>query len=206
MTLPPSRRTRSERPAAPEAIEDIDADMALLQKIGQRDVAAFQEFYRKFSGLLYTTIHRVLNDHQDSEDIMQEVLMQVWQKAHLYEPTKGKPLTWVTTMARNRAIDRIRAKQRRSKLNGDFEQESKVAQPEFVDDTSDLVTAKESDNVVQSAVLELTPEQREAIQLAYFGGLTQSEIAERLHEPLGTVKARIRRGVQRLEQVVKKRL
>ena len=206
MTLPPSRRSRIKRLNPVEQTDESDADMALLQRVGQRDVVAFQEFYRKFSGLLYTTIHRVLNDHQDTEDIMQEVLVQVWQKAHLYEPSKGKPLTWVTTLARNRAIDRIRAKQRRSKLNGDFEQESKVVQPEFVEDTSDLVTAKESDSVVQSAVMELTPEQREAIQLAYFGGLTQTEIAERLHEPLGTVKARIRRGVQRLEQVVRKRL
>ena len=206
MTLSPSRRTRSDRLTTPEVAEDVSAGMALLQRIGQRDVAAFQELYEKYSGLLYTTIHRVLNDHQDTEDIMQEVLVQIWQKAHLYEPSKGKPLTWVTTMARNRAIDRIRAKQRRSRLNGDFELESKVVQPEFVEDTADLVTAKESDSVVQSAVMELTPEQREAIQLAYFTGLTQSQIAERLHEPLGTVKARIRRGVQRLEQVVRKRM
>ena len=178
----------------------------MLQKIGQRDVISFQAFYRKFSGLLYSTIYRVLNDHQDTEDIMQEVLMQVWQKAHLYEPTKGKPMTWVTTMARNRAIDRIRSKQRRSRLNNDFEQESRVVQPEFVDDTSDVLIAKESDQTVQSAVMELTPDQRQAIQLAYFNGLTQSEIASKLNEPLGTVKARIRRGVQRLEQVVKRRL
>ncbi|WP_081891592.1 sigma-70 family RNA polymerase sigma factor [Verrucomicrobium sp. BvORR106] len=203
-----NRRTRNTTLAAPAAptAEEVDADMALLQRIGQRDVAAFQYFYKKFSGLLYSTIHRVLNDHQDTEDIMQEVLVQIWQKAHLYEPTKGKPLTWVTTMARNRAIDRIRAKQRRSRLNDDFESESRTAQPEFVDDTSDVLIAKESDAAVQSAVLELTPEQREAIQMAYFGGLTQSEIAERLNEPLGTVKARIRRGVQRLEQVIKRRI
>ncbi len=178
----------------------------MLQAIGQRDVTAFQNFYKKFGGLLYSTIHRVLNDHQDTEDIMQEVLMQVWQKAHLYEPAKGKPLTWVTTMARNRAIDRIRAKQRRARLNDDFESESRTIQPEFEDDTTDVLISKESDQVVQNAVMELTPEQREAIQLAYFKGLSQSEIATQLQEPLGTVKARIRRGVQRLEQVVRHRI
>ena len=200
-----------ERPAAVRVeyspfTDDNHEHAALLQRVGRRDVAAFQEFYRKFSGLLFSTIHRVLNDHQDAEDIMQEVLVQIWQKANLYEPRKGKPLTWISTMARNRAIDRIRSKQRRSRLNDGFEQESKVAQPEFVDDTSDLVITGEQDQVVQKAVLDLTPDQREAIQLAYFGGLTQSEIADRLHEPLGTVKARIRRGVQRLEQAVKRRL
>jgi RNA polymerase sigma-70 factor (ECF subfamily) len=210
MTYAPKRRRAPARVVTPENEAELAAELAadteMLQAIGRRDVAAFQSFHRKFNGLLYATIYRVLNDHQDTEDIMQEVLVQVWQKAHLYEPSKGKPLTWVTTMARNRAIDRIRAKQRRSRLNDEFEQETKPLQPEFDEDTSDLVTTHENDKVVQSAVLELTPDQREAIQLAYFGGLTQSEIAERLKEPLGTVKARIRRGVQRLEQVVKRRM
>jgi RNA polymerase sigma-70 factor (ECF subfamily) len=191
---------------APTLTDDQAADIAMLQRVGRRDVAAFQDLYRKFSGLLYSTIHRVLNDHQDTEDIMQEVLIQIWQKAHLYEPAKGKPLTWISTMARNRAIDRIRSKQRRARLNDDFEQETKPLQPEFDDDTSDIVISGESDRALQKAVMDLSPEQREAIQLAYFNGLTQSEIAEKLHEPLGTVKARIRRGVQRLEQSVRRKL
>jgi RNA polymerase sigma-70 factor (ECF subfamily) len=186
--------------------DDNRADAVLLQRIGQRDVAAFQEFYRKFSGLLFSCIMRVLNDHQDAEDIMQEVLVQIWQKAHLYEPSMGKPLTWVTTMARNRAIDRIRSKQRRGRLNDGYELETRPLQPEFDESTSDRVISSESDRTVRKAVMELTPDQREAIQLAYFDGLAQSEIAQRLREPLGTVKARIRRGVQRLEQVVKRRL
>lgn len=205
-TLTPSRRRHTTRIEDPAAQQQLEADINLLRRIGQRDVAAFQEFFKKFNGLLYTTIHRVLNDHEDSEDIMQEVLVQIWQKAHLYEPAKGKPLTWITTMARNRAIDRIRAKQRRSRLNDDFEQESRSVQPEFDEDTSDLTISRENDRVLQSAVMELTPDQREAIQLAYFGGLTQGEIAGKLQEPLGTVKARIRRGIQRLEQVVKHRM
>jgi RNA polymerase sigma-70 factor (ECF subfamily) len=205
-TLTPSRRRHIQRVEDPAAQQQLEADINLLRRIGQRDVAAFQEFFKRFNGLLYTTIHRVLNDHEDSEDIMQEVLVQIWQKAHLYEPTKGKPLTWITTMARNRAIDRIRAKQRRSRLNDDFEAESRSVQPEFDEDTSDLTISRENDRVLQGAVMELTPDQREAIQLAYFGGMTQGEIAGKLQEPLGTVKARIRRGIQRLEQVVKHRM
>jgi RNA polymerase sigma-70 factor (ECF subfamily) len=204
--LKTNRRSSNNRLPDPDYVDESAGDIEMLQQIGQRDVAAFQAFYRKFSGLLFSTIQRVLNDHQDTEDIMQEVLMQVWQKAHLYEPTKGKPMTWVTTMARNRAIDRIRSKQRRSKLNDDFENESRVIQPEFVDDTTDVLIAKESDQAIHSAVMELNPDQREAIQLAYFSGLTQNEVADRLNEPLGTIKARIRRGVQRLEHVVKRRI
>lgn len=202
----PVSRAHPKPVVTPLDLEELARDTAMIQKIGKRDVVAFQDFYKKFNGLLYSTIFRVLNDHQDTEDIMQEVLVQIWQKAHLYEPGKGKPLTWVTTMARNRAIDRIRSKQRRSKLNDGFEKESKTVQPEFIEDTRDVLMAKESDDMLKGAVMELSPDQREAIQLAYFAGLTQSEIAEKLQEPLGTVKARIRRGVQRLEQVVKRRI
>ncbi len=198
----PTRQTLTATQEPVALTGDQAADIIMLQRVGHRDVAAFQELFKKFSGLLYSTIHRVLNDHQDTEDIMQEVLMQIWQKAHLYEEAKGKPLTWILTMARNRAIDRIRSKQRRSRLNHDFEHETKPLQPEFGEDTSDVVISSERDRTLQKAVMELSPEQREAIQLAYFNGLTQSEIAERLQEPLGTVKARIRRGVQRLEQTV----
>src|SRR5258706_13592956 len=101
--LSPSRRLQVRQALAvahtPTPLtDDQAADIAMLQRVGRRDVVAFQELYRKFSGLLYSTIHRVLNDHQDTEDIMQEVLMQIWQKAHLYEPVKGKPLTWISTM------------------------------------------------------------------------------------------------------------
>lgn len=193
-------------PTENELDPNIQEDMVLLQRIAQKDSASFQFFYRKYSGLLFSTISNVLNDHQDTEDVMQEVLVQIWNKAHLYESRKGKPLTWLTTMARNRAIDRIRSKQRRSRLNGDFETESKTAQFEFEDSSAEILEEKERSRIVRSAVAKLTADQREAIKLAYFGGLTQAEVAERLGEPLGTVKARIRRGVSRLEGLVKQHL
>ena len=182
---------------------NIDRDTALLRRIAQKDSVAFREFYRLYSGLVFATIQQVLNNHDDSEDIMQEVLAGIWQKAHLYEPGKGKPLTWVTTMARNRAIDRIRAKQRRSRLNEGFENEHKITQPEFEESSSDLLQDVERDRMVRRAVKLLSPEQRQAITLTYFHGLSQAAVAKRLHEPLGTIKARIRRGVDRLEGLVK---
>ena len=192
--------------ATPEELEAIvKRDTAMLYRIAQKDVSAFQEFYRAYSGLVFATISHVLNDHQDSEDIMQEVLVQIWQKAHLYEPAKGKPLTWVTTMARNRAIDRIRAKQRRSKLNNDFENEHSIVQPEFDESTAERVVSIEQQGIVRGAVQSLTSDQREAIQLTYFNDMTQAEVASQLHEPLGTIKARIRRGVSRLEGLVNAR-
>ena len=183
----------------------VEEDVRLLQRIAERDSRSFQELYRKYSGLLFSAISNVLNDHHDAEDVMQEVLVQIWNKAHLYEQRKGKPLTWLTTMARNRAIDRIRAKQRRSRLNDEFEVENKNVQPEFETSGRDILQDKERDTILRGAVAKLTDDQKEAIHLAYFSGLTQAEVAERLSEPLGTVKARIRRGVNRLEGLVKAR-
>jgi RNA polymerase sigma-70 factor (ECF subfamily) len=184
----------------------VQEDIRLIQRIAERDSKAYQTFYQRYSGLIFASISNVLNDHHDTEDVMQEVLVQLWNKAHLYEPRKGKPLTWLTTMARNRAIDRIRSKQRRSRLNDDFEHESKGVQPEFDESSHELLEIKERDGILLRAVSKLNPDQRQAIELAYFSGLTQAEVAERLHEPLGTVKARIRRGVNRLETLVKAKL
>lgn len=189
-----------------EQERQIKEDIQLIQQIAERDSAAFQKFYRKYSGLIFAAISNVLNDHHDTEDVMQEVLVQLWNKAHLYEPRKGKPLTWLTTMARNRAIDRIRSKQRRSRLNDDFELENKKLQFEFQESGHEILEEKERDSIVQRAVSKLNDDQRQAIHLAYFSGLTQAEVAERLNEPLGTIKARIRRGVSRLEGLVKPRL
>jgi RNA polymerase sigma-70 factor, ECF subfamily len=192
--------------AATEIDPTVQEDMILIQRIAQKDSASFQTFYRKYSGLVFTAIANVLNDHHDAEDVMQEVLVQIWNKAHLYEPRKGKPLTWITTMARNRAIDKIRSKQRRSRLNDDFESESRTEQPEFEESSADQCEVLERNRIVRSAVAKLTDDQKEAIELAYFSGLTQAEVADKLNEPLGTVKARIRRGVTRLEALVKPRL
>ena len=184
----------------------VEEDIRLMQRIAERDSSAYQTFYKKYSGLIFASISNVLNDHHDREDVMQEVLVQLWNKAYLYEPRKGKPLTWLTTLARNRAIDRIRSKQRRARLNGDFEIESRNVQPEFDESAHDILENKERDGIVMRAVEKLNPDQREAIQLVYFNGLTQAEVAESLHEPLGTVKARIRRGVNRLETLIKPRM
>ena len=170
----------------------------LLQRIAEHDSAAFQRFYAAHAGLLYTTIYRVLNNHEDSQDVLQEVSMQLWLKAGLYEPTKGKPLTWITTMARNRAIDRLRSKKRRYRLNDTFEQrlvsEDRVAKNEGLDN----LESSEISSSMRTAVSKLNQTQKEVIELTYFQGLTQAEAAKRLKQPLGTVKARIRRGIMKL--------
>ena len=180
----------------------IERDTMLIQRIARKDTAAFHEFHRLHSGLLFATVAQVLNDQHDAEDILQDVLLMVWQKAHLYEPCKGKPLTWISTLARNRAIDRIRSRQRRSRLYDDFGSESRVAQPEFADSAVDEIEGSERSKLVRRALSLLSPDQKQAIQLAFFGGCSQADVARKLGQPIGTVKARIRRGVHQMGKLV----
>lgn len=194
------------QPLSTEAEAQIQRDTALLLRIASKDAAAFHEFHRLHANLVFATVSQVLNNPHDAEDIMQDVMVMIWQKAHLYEPRKGKPLTWVISMARNRAIDRLRSKQRRSRLYDDFESENKQVQPEFAESAADHLADRERYAVVHRALSQLQPDQREAVQLAFLGGLSQADVARKLRQPLGTVKARIRRGVSRMEGLVKEYL
>ena len=180
---------------AAEAAEDAD----LMRAVADGDSLSFAKVYQRFAGVVHTTIYKILNDRQDTEDVMQEVFWQIWRKARLYEPSKGRALSWVATMARNRAIDHLRSMQRRARLREEFGEESTgfelAVEPR---NSVDAALANEQSAIVRDAVLQLSWPQREAIELAYFSGMTQKEIALRLGEPLGTIKARIRRGVIKL--------
>lgn len=182
---------------------DDAADSRDIVGIANGDRECFHNLHERYAGLLYSTIYKVLNDHSDAEEVLQEVFFSLWRKAGQFHQSRGRPVTWLNSMARNRAIDRIRAKQRRAKLRDGFtvEQEVNPASPETI---SGIQAATRRDNcrAVRSAILELTPVQREAIEMAYFEGKTQKEIARQLGEPLGTVKARIRRGLAKLKDTV----
>ncbi|CAN5368498.1 sigma-70 family RNA polymerase sigma factor [soil metagenome] len=197
-------RTEKSKPEA--APDDQEREMELLRGIAMGDEVSFEQLHDRFAPVVYSTVFKVLNDTQDTEDVAQEVFSQIWQKAGLYNRERGKPLTWVATMARNRAIDRFRSKQRRSRLRDEFEEESRGRSFVTHVDSADEVYAKERSRIVRSAVMELSDEQREAIELAYFTGLTQNEIARNLGEPLGTIKARIRRGMMRLRSTVRSKI
>ena len=128
--------------------------------------------------------------------------MQIWEKAPLYDPTRGKPLTWAATFTRYRAIDLLRSTQRRGKLHEEVKHETQTTE-QFDDRDSFLdVAAVERRASVREAIEKLPDDQREAIELAFFGSLTHAEIAARLKQPLGTVKARIRRGLIKLRGLV----
>jgi RNA polymerase sigma-70 factor (ECF subfamily) len=190
----------------PDPSLDLEAEIELLRRIGAGDLSSFEELYRRFGGMLFATIIRILKHQEAAEDVLQDVFLQIWEKAPLYDPVRGKPLTWIVTLARNKAIDRLRSTQRSHRLHSEVEREAQAFDPTEENNSADALEAVEKGQLVREAVQKLSKDQREAISLAFFSGLTQTEIAERLGEPLGTVKARIRRGMMRLREVLKNRI
>jgi len=171
----------------------------LMKKVAAGDHAAFEQLTRDYSALIFSTAFKVLKHYEDTEDVTNEVLTTIWKKADTYHPKKGSLVTWICTTARNRAIDRVRSVQRRSALYDKFEKKVEAELPEARSSGREGVYRSDAREALVSAVVSLSPEQREVIELAYFEGLTQKQIAERIQSPLGTVKARIRRGVERLK-------
>lgn len=186
--------------------QEFEDHIELLQRVGQGDRQSFAALYDRFSGVLFSTAFRVLNDQEAAEDVLQDVFIQIWEKAPLYDPTRGKPITWAMTLTRNRAIDRLRSTLRRNRLQDEVQRESETFE-HFDNRTSfDAAESGEKSKLVREAVQNLSKDQREAIELAFFSSLTHEEIAERLNEPLGTIKARIRRGMVRLRDVLSPQL
>ena len=177
---------------------DRQSEYELMQRVAGGDSRAFEEFNRKYHVLIYTTVYKVLNHHEDSQDVSNEVLATMWKKAENYHPEKGSLVTWICTTSRNRAIDRIRSVQRRSALYDRYEEKLETEVPEKRSSGREDLYLSDARRILQSAVITLSPEQREVIELAYFEGMTQRQIAEKIDSPIGTVKARIRRGVERL--------
>ncbi len=186
----------------PDHGKELATEIELLKRIGQGDSASFEMLYDRLAGVLFSTAYRVLNNQVAAEDVLQDVFVQIWEKAARYDPTLGKPLTWAVTLTRNKAIDRLRSTQRRNRLQDSVQRESEIFE-QFDDRNSfDAVASSELGMLVRGALEKLSSDQRQVIELAFFSSMTQSEIAERLDQPLGTIKARIRRGMMKLREVI----
>ena len=168
-------------------------DKRLLSQIAAGDAAAFSEFYDRHSRLLFSIILRIVGNEGEAEDTLQDTALLFWDRAAAYNPAFGKPLGWAVAIARNKAIDRIRSRNRHQELLRE------VTESEYttLTDRATPGNGMTDDTVirVRAALAALGKEQRSAIELAFFGGLSQNEIATHLNEPLGTIKARIRRGM-----------
>jgi RNA polymerase sigma-70 factor, ECF subfamily len=171
----------------------------LIQQVAKQDRDAFSQLYDRFSTLVFTLAMRMLKARSDAEDLLQEVFVQVWRQAQNYSAERGSPEAWIVNIARSRAIDKIRSIRRMQKSFVLTDDPARAESPENVESSS---VESETRLAMNSALANLPDMQRKVLELAYFDGLTQSEIADRLAEPLGTVKTRMRSGIQKLREIL----
>ncbi len=172
----------------------------LIQQIARGDPVAFERFYDRYASLVYTLALRLLRVQADAEDLFQEVLLQVWRQAGSYRPERGSPEAWLVNITRSRGIDKLRSSRR---IDRRFVRTEDPPAAKGGGRVESGVGESEARLTVHGALGGLPESQRTVLQMAYFDGLTQSEIAARLGEPLGTVKTRMRAGLDRLRGVLR---
>jgi len=171
----------------------------LIQQMANGDNKAFQAFYEKYSSLAYSIAMKMLRSPTNSDDLLQEVFLQIWRQASRYSKERGNPEAWVITITRSRAIDKLRSLKRVDKGVQKVEDHYKESDPASFSNASEQNITK----IVVSGVLkELSEDHRQVLELAYYNGLTQTEIAEKINIPLGTVKTRIRSGLGKLREML----
>ena len=174
--------------------------IGLVERCAQGEQAALATLYDATNRLIYGLILRVLGDAGTAEEVLLDVYTQVWRQAASYDAHRGSPVAWLTTIARSRAIDRLRSgwqtQQRQESLDVITDRETVAASPE------EMTMMSERQRIVWQVMTTLSPEQREVIELAYYSGLSHSEIAAKLGQPLGTVKTRTRLGMMKLRDAL----
>ena len=168
--------------------------IALLNRVADGDAAAFQNFYDRTSAKLFGVILRILVERQESEDVLQEVYVSIWRKAGTFDPAKASPITWAATIARNRAIDRVRARPARPHVPVD--EAFDLADPSPGQDAG-LIHRQDAQRLT-TALATLEPRHAAAIRACYFEGVTYDELAAREQVPVGTLKSWVRRGLMRM--------
>jgi RNA polymerase sigma-70 factor, ECF subfamily len=176
-------------------------DVELLKAIAKSDEEALAHLYDRYRVILFGLLVRILTSREEAEDVLQEVFLQVWKRAGDFDEDRGRPFTWLVTLTRSRAIDRLRSLASRARVaTAGARDES-----ELVSDAATDAFRSEQRGLVMDALDQLPEEQKRALILAYFDGLTQSEIATRLGAPLGTVKTRMRAGITKLRELLTNR-
>jgi len=177
--------------------EEVD----LLARIARRDQQALSELYDRYHRILFKIIVTIVKQTEEAEDVLQEVFTLIWNKAESFDKSKGSAYTWISTLGRNKALDRLRSRSHKQSKQTDYDPDFSI-----LDQTeSDIQTPLENtilgerSKLVHLALKEIPIDQQEVIRIAYFEGYSQSEIADRLKLPLGTVKTRMRQGMIKLE-------
>ena len=172
----------------------------LVGQIADRDREAFDQFYDRFASLVYSLAMRMLRVSSDAEDVLQEVFVQVWNQASRYNSERGNPEAWLINIARSRAIDKLRSRRR---MGESFVSLEDSLQTRLTADVGSPVVETEEKLTVTGVLANLPESQRRVLELAYFEDLSQTEIAARLEEPLGTIKTRMRSGLKLLRDMLK---
>ncbi len=172
------------------------SDQELLAAIARADETALAELYDRFGGVAYGLAFRILRDDGLAQDAVQDAFLAVWRSAESFLPERAKPSTWVLTLVHRRAVDVVRREQRRRTEPLEPEQHPVGGA------TEQEAAMRDDRRAVQEALARLPEEQRQALELAYYGGLSQSEVAERLEQPLGTIKSRTFAGLSRLRELL----
>lgn len=183
---------------APESRE-VSPDATLVRRLLQQDVNAFEQLYDRHSRQVYALVLRILQQASTAEEVVQDVFLQLWRNAAAYDTERGPFVPWLLTLARNRALDQLRLKSERQRRREEQTEELPpvlTSPPEYEEEIDERRRVER----VRALMSDLLPQQKRAIELAYFEGLSHSEIAEKLKEPLGTVKSWIRNGLLRLKE------
>ncbi len=176
-------------------------DIALMRCIAERDPTAMRELYDKHAGLVYAMAMKILRNRDDADELVADVFWELWDKSSRYDQTRASPVTYIVTLARSRCIDRTRRKAARPAVS------LEGADGQFASDSgtpADNTVLGEQREIVRTALASLEPNQRQALEAAYFDGLSHSEIAEKYGKPLGTVKTYVRQGLIRLRDKLRK--
>lgn len=191
---PATLRLRDSDLEGPDPVTNTDLDV-LLRRVAQHDAGAFAAFYDATRSRVFGMVARVLRDRGYSEETTQDVYLQVWRTAESYDPASGSALAWVLTLAHRRAVDRVRSEQAATQRDARYGAASVERDTDHVTDT---VISEEERQRVTACLEGLTDVQREAIELAYYQGMTYAQVAERLAANLATVKSRMRDGLRAL--------
>ena len=187
-------------------MEQARDDAALLARLATGDRTALVPLYEQYAGPVFALTLRIVADRVAAEDLLQEVFVRVWQRADTYQVGRGKPLTWVLGIAHNLAIDEVRRRGRRSQIiegrEADKIEDLLAGLPSTEAGPEEQAWERQRRWQIGTALLKLPPAQRVIIEMAYFEGYTQSQMAERLGEPLGTIKTRLRLGIQKLRELL----
>ncbi|PYL06122.1 MAG: RNA polymerase subunit sigma-24 [Verrucomicrobia bacterium] len=175
------------------------SDLELMRGLQAEDAEALSQLYDRYSGILKALILRVLHNETEADDLLQEIFMEIWRQAKNFSAQKGKPLGWMVTLARRRAIDALRKKQAYSRAEERLQMETEQQPEAWVhNSTQEEIVLGDTRVLVRDVISRLPPPQQQAVELAFFQGMSQREIAAHTNTPLGTVKTRLELGLKKI--------